>query len=131
MKSGKKIESKLPGLKIDLGQIIEDMIGDLISSKQPIEIKIFGDDQSTLENIANQVADIIDQTTGTADVFNGITIAGPSIIFNPNNESLAQYGLTPNDLQFQMNSKIKGEVVGDILGQNQLFNIRMYRWKTL
>ena len=125
----KKIEAKLPALQVDFGQIIEDMIGDLISSKQPIEIKIFGDDQSTLENIANQVADIIDQTTGTADVFNGITIAGPSIIFNPNNESLAQYGLTPNDLQFQMNSKIKGEVVGDILGQNQLFNIRMFDGK--
>ena len=125
----KKIESKLPALQVDFGQIIEDMIGDLISSKQPIEIKIFGDDQYTLENLANQVADIVDQTTGTADVFNGITIAGPSIIFNPNNESLAQYGLTPNDLQFQMNSKIKGEVVGDILGQNQLFNIRMFDGK--
>ena len=125
----KKIEAKLPALQVDFGQIIEDMIGDLISSKQPIEIKVFGDDQSTLENIANHIADIIDQTTGTADVFNGITIAGPSIIFNPNNEALAQYGLTPNDLQFQMNSKIKGEVVGDILGQNQLFNIRMYDGK--
>jgi heavy metal efflux system protein len=125
----KKIEAKLPALQVDFGQIIEDMIGDLISSKQPIEIKIFGDDQNTLENIANRVADIVDSTTGTADVFNGITIAGPSIIFNPNNEALAQYGLTPNDLQFQMNSKIKGEVVGDILGQNQLFNIRMFDGK--
>ncbi len=28
-----------------------------------------------------------------------------------------------------MNSKIKGEVVGDILGQNQLFNIRMFDGK--
>ena len=28
-----------------------------------------------------------------------------------------------------MNTKIKGEVVGDILGQNQLFNIRMFDGK--
>jgi CzcA family heavy metal efflux pump len=125
----KKVEEKLPALQVDFGQIIEDMIGDLISSKQPIEIKIFGDDQNTLENLANQIADVVDRTAGTADVFNGITIAGPSIIFNPNNEALAQYSLTPNDLQFQMNSKIKGEVVGDILGQNQLFNIRMFDGK--
>ena len=125
----KKIEVKLPSLQVDFGQIIEDMIGDLISSKQPIEIKIFGDDQTTLENISNQIADIVDQTAGTADVFNGITIAGPSIIFNPKNEVLAQYGLTPDDLQFQMNAKIKGEVVGNILGQNQLFNIRMFDGK--
>ena len=124
-----KYESKLPAFQVDFGQIIEDMIGDLISSRQPIEIKIFGDDQNTLENIADQIADIVDRIRGTADVFNGITIAGPSIIFNPKNEALAQYDLTPNDLQFQMNSKIKGEVVGDILGQNQLFNIRMFDGK--
>ena len=125
----KQVEAKLPALQIDFGQIIEDMIGDLISSRQPIEIKIFGDDQNKLENLANQVADIVDKTQGTADVFKGITIAGPSIVFKPNNEALAQYGLTPDDLQFQMNSKIKGEVVGDVLGENQLFNIRMFDGK--
>ncbi len=125
----KNIEAKLPALQVDFGQIIEDMIGDLISSKQPIEIKIFGDDQNTLEEIANQIADIVDKTTGTADVFNGITVAGPSIIFNPKNDALAQYGLSPNDLQFQMNSKIKGEVVGNVLGKNQLYDIRMFDGK--
>ena len=125
----KQVEAKLPALQVDFGQIIEDMIGDLISSRQPIEIKVFGDDQNTLEGLAEQVADVIDSVRGTADVFDGITIAGPSIIFTPENEALAQYGLTPNDLQFQMNSKIKGEVVGDILGQNQLFNIRMFDGK--
>ncbi len=105
------------------------MIGDLISAKQPIEINIFGDDQYTLEEIANQVSDVVDKTTGTADVFNGITIAGPSIIFHPKTGALAQYGLTPNDLKFQMNSKINGEVVGNILGRNQLYNIRMFDGK--
>ena len=125
----KHVEAKLPALQVDFGQIIEDMIGDLISARQPIEIKIFGDDQSTLEGLAEEVADVVDSVRGTADVFDGLTIAGPSIIFTPKNAALAQYSLTPNDLQFQMKSKIKGEVVGDILGQNQLFNIRMFDGK--
>jgi CzcA family heavy metal efflux pump len=125
----KQVQAKLPALQVDFGQIIEDMIGDLISSRQPVEVKIFGDNQSTLEDYANQVADIVDSVRGTADVFNGITIAGPSIVFEPKNAALAQYGLTPADLQFQMNSKIKGELVGNILGQNQLFNIRMFDGK--
>ena len=125
----KKIEAKLPALQVDFGQIIEDMIGDLISSKQPIEIKVFGDDQKTLENIANKISDIVDNTTGTADVFDGIIIAGPNIVFTPKYAELAQYNLSPQDLQFQLNSKIKGEVVGTVLGQNQLFNIRMFDGK--
>ncbi len=45
-----KIEAKLPALQVDFGQIIEDMIGDLISTKQPIEVKIFGDDQKYWKN---------------------------------------------------------------------------------
>jgi heavy metal efflux system protein len=125
----KRIEAKLPALRVDFGQIIEDMIGDLISARQPIEIKIFGDDQDKLKGIAQQVANIVDQTRGTADAFDGITIAGPEIIFNPKDRSLAQYDLTPSDLQYQINSEINGQVVGDIVGQNQLINIRMFQGK--
>jgi CzcA family heavy metal efflux pump len=125
----KKIEAKLPSLRVDFGQIIEDMIGDLISAKQPIEIKVFGNDQNKLMELADKTADVVERTKGTADVFNGITIAGPEIIFKPKTSILAQYGLTPNDLQYQMTSKINGEVVGSVLGQNHLINIRMFDGK--
>ncbi len=121
-----KVEAKLPSLQVDFGQIIEDMIGDLISSKQPIEVKIFGDDQAKLEDIAKQVAAVVDSTRGTADVFDGVTIAGPEIKYIPKTARLAQYGLTPSDFQYQLNSMINGTVVGDVLGQNRLINIRMF-----
>jgi len=127
----KRIEAKLPALQVDFGQIIEDMLGDLISTKQPISIKIFGDDQVKLKELAKQIAVIVQNTPGTADVFDGITIAGPNIIFQPNNAALAQYGLTPGQLQNQMHTKIKGTVVGNVLGQNQLINIRMFDGKLL
>ena len=44
----KKIESTLPALTVDFGQVIGDMLGDLMSSVQPIEIKIFGSDHDKL-----------------------------------------------------------------------------------
>ncbi len=125
----RRIEAKLPALRVDFGQIIEDMIGDLISARQPIEIKIFGDDQDKLNEIAGKVANIVEQTNGTADVFDGITIAGPEILFKPKTAELAQYGLTPSDLQYQIKSMINGVVVGDVLGHNQLINIRMFDGK--
>jgi multidrug efflux pump subunit AcrB len=122
----KKIEAKLPALRVDFGQLIGDMLGDLISSAQPIEVKIFGNEQDKLKELADQASDIVDSTKGTADVFNGVTIAGPEILFKPKNDQLAQYGFTPSDLQFQMDSKIEGTVVGNVLGKNQLINIRMF-----
>lgn len=78
----KKIEAKLPALRVDFGQLIGDMLGDLISSAEPIEVKIFGNDQDKLKELADQVAAIVDSTKGTADVFNGVTIAGPEILLN-------------------------------------------------
>ena len=120
-----KIESTLPALRVDFGQVIGDMLGDLMASVQPIEIKIYGDDSKKLSNLADSVANIISGLNGIADVFNGITIAGPSINLEPKIASLAQYGLTPDDFQFQMQTKIEGTIVGSILEKNRLANIRM------
>ena len=120
-----KIESVLPALQVDFGQMIGDMLGDLMSSVQPIEVKIFGDDHRKLTEIAERVAGIVENTRGTADVFNGITIAGPELKLEPNIANLAQYQLTPSDFQFQMQTKIEGTVVGSILEKNQMVDIRM------
>jgi heavy metal efflux system protein len=127
----KRIEAKLPALQVDFGQIIEDMLGDLTSTKQPISIRVFGDDQATLQMYAKKISDIVQNTRGTADVFDGIVIAGPNILFQPKHAALAQYSLTPSELQYQLNTQVKGTVVGDVLGQNQLFNIRMFEGKLL
>ncbi|MDQ6889150.1 MAG: efflux RND transporter permease subunit, partial [Bacteroidota bacterium] len=72
-----RVESSQPALRIDFGQVIGDMLGDLMTSVQPIEIKIFGDDQVKLHELAKQVGSIVEKTPGTADVFDGITITGP------------------------------------------------------
>ncbi len=121
----KQIANSLPSLRIDFGQVITDMLGDLMNSVQPIEIKIFGDDKNVLYNLASQVSNIVDSIPGTADVFDGVTIAGPELTFEPNISKLSQYQLTPNDFQFQMQTKIEGSVVGAILEKNRMVDIRM------
>ncbi len=91
----KRIESSQPELRVDFGQVIGDMLGDLMTSVQPIEIKIFGDDEQKLHELSQQVSSIVDNVKGTADVFDGIVIAGPSITVNPDFTKIAQYGITP------------------------------------
>jgi CzcA family heavy metal efflux pump len=120
-----KVESVLPALRVDFGQVITDMLGDLMASVQPIEIKIYGDDPSTLEQLADSTTNYISNINGIADAFNGITIAGPSINLEPKVANLAQYGLSPNDFQFQMQTKIEGTLTGSILEKNRLVNIRL------
>lgn len=120
-----KVEAVLPALRVDFGQVITDMLGDLMASVQPIEIKIYGDDPNTLEQLADSTTNYISNIHGIADAFNGITIAGPSINLEPKVANLAQYGLSPSDFQFQIQTKIEGTITGSILEKNHLVNIRL------
>ena len=121
----KRVEATQPALRIDFGQVIGDMIGDLMASVQPIEIKVFGDNQAKLKVLSVAIADEVSKVKGTADVFDGITIAGPTIDVKPNEQKLAQYNLTPASFQFQLQTQLEGAVVGNILEKEQRTDIRM------
>ena len=119
------IEKTLPALKVDFGQVITDMLGDLMASVQPVEVKIFGDNKEKLQELSKQVADTLRTVKGTADVFDGIVVAGPMLKILPKEEKLKQFGLNPADLQSQMETYISGLVIGSIPEKEQLTNIRM------
>lgn len=121
----KRVESTQPALQIDFGQVIGDMLGDLMSSTQPIEIKVYGDNVNVLQGIARQVASVTENVNGTADVFNGITIAGPSIKIEPDNQKLGQFGITPADFQTQLQTQLEGTIIGNIFEKEQQTTIRM------
>ncbi|SEW22400.1 heavy metal efflux pump, CzcA family [Chitinophaga sp. YR573] len=117
-----RIESTQPALRIDFGQVIGDMLGDLMTSVQPIEIKIFGDNP---QKIAKEVAEQVSQIHGTADVFDGIVIAGPSVSIVPDYSRMAQFGITPANLQMQLQNALEGNVIGSIPEKEQLSAVRM------
>ena len=120
-----QIEATLPALTVDFGQVITDMLGDLMSSTQPIAIKIFGDNQQKLKELAQQIAAVVENVPGTADVFDGITIAGPVINVDPEFARLAQFNIRPTNFQQQIQTQIGGMVVGGILEKEQMTYIRM------
>ncbi|HUW06417.1 MAG TPA: efflux RND transporter permease subunit [Williamwhitmania sp.] len=121
----RRIEASQPALRIDFGQVIGDMLGDLMASVQPIEVKIFGTDPQRLNNIAGKIAADIEKVPGTADVFDGITIAGPSVDVVPNLPKLAQFGISPVNFQYQLQTQLVGNLVGSIPEKEQYVDVRM------
>ncbi len=120
-----KVENASPALIVDFGQVITDMLGDLMSSVQPIEIKIFGDDHEKLKILSKQIADSLYTVEGTADVFDGIVVAGPMLKIFPKDDILKQFGLNSSDLQMQIETNLAGRIVGTIPEKEQLTDIRM------
>ena len=120
-----RIEATQPALTIDFGQVIGDMLGDLMSTVQPIEIKVFGPDATKRYALANQVAAVVEKVAGTADVFNGIVRMGPAVDVRPDPRRLAQFGLTATDFQTQVQTQLVGTTAGTVLEGEQLLNIRL------
>lgn len=120
-----KIDASGLPLTVDFGQVITDMLGDLMSSVQPIEIKIFGTDQKVIEDYSQKIAAIVEKVNGTADVFDGIVIAGPSMIVTPKLPVLAQYNISLPDFQNQLQANLDGNVAGNIFDNVQYTPIRL------
>lgn len=118
-----------PALEIEFGQRIADLLGDLIGRPQPIVIKIFGDDQKHLQELALKVQDNLSKIRGVADIINGIIYDGPSITIIPDQEKLARYKLTPVDFQTQLMVCNEGFPVGEVQEGEQMLKIMLRNTK--
>ncbi len=121
----KKIEASQPALRIEFGQVIGDMLGDLTSAVEPVEIKIFGNDPKKLQQLSTQIKELLDSVKGIADGFDGIVIAGPSVGIEPDYTKLAQFGITPAALQTQVQAALQGSVAGNIYEREQVSDVRL------
>ncbi len=124
-----------PALHTDFGQLLEDDIGDLTGGvPQPIDIKIFGEDQPVLQRNARETARILRTVRGVEDVFDGIVIAGPALTIRVPGEArpaggsrgAARFGLTTEDAQAAIEPAIAGTVVGEIRIGERLYDIRVF-----
>jgi multidrug efflux pump subunit AcrB len=105
------IKKEEPALDIDLIQVLQDMIGDLTSSPQPIEIKLFSQDPKQLESWAPKVADAIGKIPGVVDLLNGIdnTISGPAVTFQVDPSVAARAGFTAEEVALDASAILEGE----------------------
>lgn len=89
-------------MTIGFGQRIADLLGDLMSTAQPVEVKIFGNNYETLQKVAAQAEKVMETVPGIVDIDNGLIPAGASIVFTPNQERLLQFGISLIDFQEQL-----------------------------
>ena len=106
-----KIKAEEPALDVEFIQILQDMIGDLTSAPEPVQIKLFAQDPALLADWAPKVADSIGKIKGVVDVLNGIdnTISGPAVTFQLNPGVAARAGFTPEEVATDAAAIVEGE----------------------
>jgi Cu/Ag efflux pump CusA len=126
-----------PALHTDFGQIVEDQIADLTGGvPQPIDIRLFGENQALLQDEARRAAGILRGVKGVEDVFDGIVIAGPALTIrvpaaNPRwpqegPRGAARFGLTTEDVQAAVEPAVAGTLAGNIRIGERLYDLRLF-----
>ncbi len=120
-----KIESSEPALRVEFPGILSDLIGDLVSAPQPIEIRVFSEDAATLRHTAEAIAASISKVSGVVDVFNGIVVSGPAVVFRIDPQRAALYGVTAADVNEAMTTALGGDVVSSVIEHGRATGIRV------
>ena len=97
-----QIRSAEPALDIEFTQVLQDMIGDLSNSPEPIQIKLFSSDRGLLLSLGPRVQQAIAKIPGVVDTQNGVenTISGPATNFQIDPIVAGRLGFTPTAVSY-------------------------------
>jgi multidrug efflux pump subunit AcrB len=123
-----KIRTHEPAIDVEFIQVLQDMIGDLTSAPEPIQIKLFSQDPKLLQEWAPKVADEIGKIKGVVDVLNGIdnTISGPAVVFQVDPSVAARAGFTPEEVATDAAAILEGEPAATpIVANDRAYTLRV------
>ena len=120
------IEQTVPGLQIELIQLMEDLIGDLTSVPQPIEIQLFSDDGNLLRATAMKVAERIQSVPGVVDIQDGIVLAGDALEVHVDREKAALEGIAPETVTLKLKEFLTGTVTTQVRQGPKMVGVRVW-----
>jgi multidrug efflux pump subunit AcrB len=120
-----QIEGSEPALRVEFVGILSDLIGDLTSSPEPIEVRLFSEDTAALQRTARKVAESIGKVPGIVDVFDGIVVSGPAITFRVDPQRAAMFGVAAADLTNTVAAALGGTPASTILERGRTVTVRV------
>ena len=123
-----QVNAQEPAVRAEFVQVLQDMIGDLTSEPEPIQIKLFSPDGAALEQWAPKVADAIHKIPGVVDVLDGIenTISGPAATFQVDTSVAARAGFTPEEIATDASAIVEGEPAATpVVSNDRAYTVRV------
>jgi multidrug efflux pump subunit AcrB len=123
-----RIRKSEPALDIEFTQVLQDMIGDLSNSPEPIQIKLFSSDAALLNQLGPRVEDAIKKIPGVVDTKNGVdnTISGPATSFQVDPVVAGRLGFTPSEVADDATAILDGlPATGPMIVNGRPYTIRV------
>jgi CzcA family heavy metal efflux pump len=120
-----KIQTNVPGVDVDIKQLMEDLIGDLTAVPQPIEVRLFGDDTQKLIATAKRVGNAIQVIPGVTEMETGVVLAGDALNVTIDPVKASLEGMTTQDITSQLNDYIEGNVATQLTQPLKTIGVRV------
>src|SRR5882724_4724165 len=121
-----KVDREIPGLEIELAQLMEDLIGDLTAVPQPIEIKLYSDDGNLLLKLGPAVAKVIEKIPGVVDVKSGIVLAGDALDIQIDRVKASLEGVDPDAITQMVSNHLTGIVTTQVQSGPKMIGVRAW-----
>ena len=109
-------------------QVLQDMIGDLTSAPEPVQIKLFSQDPALLEAGLRKSRTPSRKFTAWSTYSNGIenTISGPATTFQINPSIAARAGFTPEEIATDAAAILEGEpAAAPVVSERSPYTVRV------
>ena len=120
-----QITAKVPGVQVEVAQLIEDLIGDLTAVPQPIEVKLYASDPSVLGGEARKVAALITKINGVVEVKDGVQLAGDALDVHVDPVRAGLEGVAPADVEVQLNTALSGTIATTLAKASKAVDVRV------
>ncbi len=121
-----QVDKQVPGLDIEMAQLMEDLIGDLTAVPQPIEIKIYSDDMGSLRAMAEKVAAAIAEVPGVVEVRDGVNPAGDALNIEVDRVKASMEGVDPELVTRMAEDALAGRVTTQIRQGVKMVGVRVW-----
>jgi multidrug efflux pump subunit AcrB len=104
-------------LKIETMQIMEDELGDLSGANKPLEVKLFGPDQTQLRKLAEEVAETIESKgkgRGIKEVNSNVRAGNPDLMIRLDGLYADKLGLKPDAVVRQLKAIFQGQIATQV-----------------
>ena len=119
-----QIAASVPGIDVEFTQILQDMLGDLEGSPEPVELKIFGNNMTTLEQLADEIGPKLQKIPGLVD-FVGLQKGNPEIFFHVDPTIAGRSGLGTDDVTRQVSAGLLGVTQSQFREADRTIDIRV------
>jgi multidrug efflux pump subunit AcrB len=119
-----QVTTGIAGADVEFIQILQDMLGDLEGSPEPVEVKIFGSNSDELTRIADELGPQIEKIQGVVD-FKGPRRGNPELLINVDPGLAAHVGMTVDQVSQQIKDGLLGDASTELRRSDRLIPIRI------